>query len=130
MARTTTIAVQTLLGPNYDGSQPLQQYVDSASVVVDRAVVLATAASQSYGATELELMERWLACHYYCQTDPMFTSKKTGDASGSYRDASYLDGARQVDPLGFLAAALSKRRAGVTWAGKKPWFAIPYDQRT
>lgn len=136
--RTTTGAVQTLLGANYgklpDGTDPsLQPYVDSASNLIDNCVTKASAAGLSYSTATLELMERWMACAFYCQMDPLYASRSTAGASGSFIQEDetnrYKKGAMDLDPLGFLVMLLKRQRAGAFWMGKPKSSQIDYCNR-
>lgn len=103
---------------DWDGETSLTPYIDTASAVVDNAVELAAADGESYAASTLELMERWLAAHYYTVMDPLYKSKSTNRASASFNERSYKDVALELDPLGYLADALSKHRARGFWLGR------------
>lgn len=140
MAQRTTIAdVQTLLGSNYgtdhEGNDPdLQPYIDTATVIVDRVVTCATAKNYTHTAAELELIERWLAAHYYTRMDPTYTSKSTAGASGSFTSPKddterYRASAIELDASGCLKQILSRNKASAAWLGKVPSDQIPYEQR-
>jgi hypothetical protein len=115
--RTTTLKVQEILGDNWAGSN-VQPYIDIASSIVDQANTLAFSAKGfSLTPTQLELMERWLAAHFYCTMDPIFMQKATDGASGSFQrkvgdgfDATdYGKAACNVDTSGVLTA-IGKRQ--------------------
>src|SRR5262245_9025179 len=137
MPRTTTAAVKDLLqaGGDYDivNNPPLQQFIDTASSIVDRAAALA--ASEDYGtpllSTEQELIERWLAAWAYCQSDQPYASKSQGGASGSFQGqtAMYLEAnkygqtALALDYSGALYAlttAPGGAKASTFWAARTP----------
>jgi hypothetical protein len=120
--RTNVTQVQRLLAYNYDGRADLQTYVDSASVIVDRAVNLAAERGVSLLATEQELMERWLACHLYTKMDPLYASKSTAGASGSFvasknEPERYKEGACNIDYSGALRIILNRQVARAFWLG-------------
>ena len=128
MPRTDVTAVQTLLGRNYNGSADLQQFIDTATVIVDR--VVAKAAGPLFNTplldTEAELIERYLAAHFYCVQDPLYVSKSTAGASGSFQRAPSTDdftsseygrGAVRSDPSGVLVSLGKRQVARGFYAG-------------
>lgn len=135
--RTTTAAVETILGSNFgnlpDGTEPsLQPYVDTANNVVDQVVTCATAKGKTLSDTTLELMERWLSAYYYTHMDPLYTSRTTKDASGSFSDPEkrYKDAAIQLDSSGCLAAILNGNpKAEIFWLGKPRSQQTDYTER-
>jgi hypothetical protein len=143
MAITTVAAVQKLLGPNY-GVQPdstapdLQQFCDMAAAIVETRLVQAALnanPSITFSSVELELIERALACHFYTKLDPLYTSKNTGGASGSFVNTNtteqerYKDMAINLDYSGMLKAILNRQVARASWLGKPPSQQIPIWQR-
>lgn len=119
MTRTNTAAVQVILGDNYDGTSPLDAYVEMATAIVDRVLTCAASNSVTVTDAEAELMERWMAAHYYTTMDPLYISKSTGRASGSFGARSYMDAALAVDPSGCLSGILTRgKSAGLSWLGK------------
>lgn len=129
MARTTVIAVKNLLLDNYDKvSNPppdLTGFIDSASALVDQVVSSATSRGITLTTTLLEIIERWLAAHYYAQADPLYMSKSTQGASGSFMGQSalgldstrYGQQAKRLDISGSLAAFDLNARADLLWLG-------------
>lgn len=90
MSFTNVGAVQALLGADY-GPQPdgvtlldLQQFVDSADVIVLRVQACAAKKNLALSTVELEMIERWLACHMYCQVDKALQTKSSGGSSGTF----------------------------------------------
>lgn len=136
MARTTAEAVQGLLGRQYDEDLSVDVFIDTASVVVDRMVQCAARKSVTFTAAELELIERWLACHYYGSSDQFLSSKSTGGASGSYQGQTamglegtkYGQSALGLDHSGCLSV-LGKAKPRFVWLGKAPSERTPYNQR-
>jgi hypothetical protein len=144
MARTTALAVASVLvdsslSPNgqgdYDGTTDLTPYIVSASSVVDR---VATAASDIKGitlsTTELELIERWLAAHFYTKMDPTYLTKTTGKAVVSFArnpkvPEPYKDVAIAMDYSGMLNAILNRQSAGGFWMGKTVPDQLSYTDR-
>lgn len=125
MARTTAanvaaVLVDSSLSSNgqgdYDGTTDLTPYIDAASSVVDD---LEDADEDGVlTSTKLELVERWLAAHYYTIMDPIYVSKSTLGRSASFQQRSYKDVAIDLDPTGELAALLGRQRAGGFWGGR------------
>lgn len=124
--RTTKLAVQTLLDLNYDGKMNLQQFIDSATVFIDRVVTQASAKGYTLSSGEQELIERYLAAHFYCRVDKTYQSKSTGGASASFTgqtgmslDATeYGQMAVNLDVSGALSAFGKRQTAGGFWAGR------------
>ena len=144
MARTTSNAVKELLQPggDYDTvrNPSLTPFIQSATVVVDRVQTAAAANGRTLNSTELELIERWLAAHYYASSDQPYTSRSTAGASGSFQGQTgmYLEGTKYgqmaitLDYSGYLYSISSgpNRRTGkITWVGKPPSTQIDYQDR-
>ncbi len=145
MSRTTFDAVAELLGDgqaggNYDTvNQPsLQGFIETASAVVDRVATCATRKGLDLSTTELELIERWLAAHFYCVVDPIYTSRSTNGASASFQVGQAMEGfgsteygrqALAMDYSGCLKNISLKQRARSVWTGKVPSEQIPYEDR-
>lgn len=139
MSRTIPIAVQAILGgtanaSNWDGITDLTPYIDSASAVVDRVVATALSnKSITLSAVEQELIERWLAAHFYTVMDPLYMSKSTRGASGSFQRKTgegfectdYGRTACQMDYSGSLRAIGLRQFASGAWAGGPPYLP-PY----
>lgn len=134
--RTSEPAVRGVLGYNYDAVRypDLTPFIRPASLIVDR---LAAAASGVYTfpAGVLAEVETWLAAYWYTKTDPLFTSRSTKGASGSFlRDEKvanpFLKGALDLDGSGLLAGILNGTgSARGIWLGKRPSEAVPYSRR-
>jgi hypothetical protein len=141
MGFTNTSAVQNILGSNYgpleDGTLPsLQQYIDTADVVILRMQSLALAKTTPFihSTTELEMIERHLAANYYCRMDPIYTSRSTGGASGSFASPKdeaerFLKNSIELDASGMLKALIYRQSAEMVWVGKPPSEQIPWWQR-
>ena len=142
MPRTSDVAVEGLLrsgadDSDYDGESSLQPFIDTANVIVTRVAACATAKGITLSSAELELIERWLAAHFYKCSDQAFSSESTGGASGSYQGQTgmYLEGTKygqtaiNLDYSGCLLAISKGMRAGASWLGKVPSERIPYEQR-
>jgi hypothetical protein len=124
--------VQELLGDNWDGVASVMPYIATANLVVTRVNTCATAAGYTLTAEELEMMERWLACDFYTKMDPVYTSKSTLSASGSFmrgKEEPYRMGALALDPSGCLKSILDSKQVSGFWAGKPASEQIPYNER-
>ncbi len=143
MSRTTTILVEALLGNDYDPApevgEPtdLQQYIDSAGVIVSRVATCAAAKGMALTTEELELIERWLSAHCYVQMDQTYASHSDG-ASASFHgqtgmhleSSRYGQMAMDIDYSGCLTAISKRQIARAAWLGKPPSEQTDYDQRS
>jgi len=132
--RTKPELVEAVLGgtaeeSNWDGMTDLTPYISSATVIVDR--VYSAALNKAFNAVtltaqELELIERWLAAHFYCTMDPLYRSKSTLGASGQFQRGQAAAGfettdygarACEIDYSGCLRAIGLRQFAGGFYAG-------------
>lgn len=132
--RTTVNAVLDILGKDYDSvNEPsLTGYMATASNVVDDVRTAAVEDDVTYSFTKLELIERWLTAYFYTLSDPTYTSRSTGGASGSFlveKENQYLSGAKKLDPEGYLNSILSGNRAKAFWLGTPDYDAQSYADR-
>lgn len=137
MARTTTEAVIALLttGRDYDteNNPDVGQFIDTASVIVDRVRTCSSNRGKGLLDSELELVERWLAAHCYACSDQPYASKSTAGASGSFqgRTGLALEGTKYgqmaltVDYSGCLSAISKRQTAGGFWLGNSPESTTP-----
>jgi hypothetical protein len=105
-----------------------------ASAVCTRAIALAAQQGWQISSDEQELMACATACYFYCKMDPMYQSRSTLDASGSFINDPkmpeyYKSMAVALDPSGNLNALLSSQRASVGWMGKPVSDQIAYWDR-
>lgn len=133
MSRTRASSVEAILGRNYISGVDLAPYIEVAAAVVTRVNTCADAKGYTLTSSELELIERWYAAWVYTDMDPLYRSKSTGGASGSFdtdpKQKRYLRQAIALDPSGCLAGIVAGHNAGAVWIGKVPSERIPYDQR-
>lgn len=144
MPRTTAGAVRSILGEGEDGYQydsetepSLTSFIETASAITDDVQACAVAKGGGHTAARLELIERWLAAHFYCVMDPTYQERWTGKAKGIYqgRSGMYLDSTRYgqhaqiLDGTGCLAALGNSKRVRLAWLGKRPSEQLPYWQR-
>jgi hypothetical protein len=139
VSRTTAELVKGVLMDDYgarlDGTPPdLAPYVDTASSLIDDVATCAARKGKPLSAAKLELLERWMAAHYYTKSDRTFASKSTGGASVAYitdpeTPEPYKSAALDLDTSGCLAAILKRQRASGNWLGKTASESLTYDQR-
>ena len=141
MARTTASAVKGILLKDYpapDEEQPsLTPYIETANVIVTRVATCATARDRTLTSTELELVERWLAAHFYVQSDQTWQSKSTEGASASFHgqtgmhleSSRYGQAAMDIDYSGCLASFSSAQSVTFGWLGRPPSEQTAYSER-
>lgn len=137
MARTTSASVQAVLKDDYDGATDLTPYIATASAIVDRVKTCATRKGKDLSDVELELVERWLAAHLYCQSDKPYTNRSTEGASGAFAGQTsmgfdstlYGQTACRVDFSGCLLNIDKRQMARSLWLGKTATEQLTYDQR-
>lgn len=140
--RTTEAAVKGVLlsdyGQDKDGNeQSLLPFIQTASVIVDRVVTCADKKGITLSTAERELIERWLAAHFYTCSDKTEASageegaNSTADGqTGLNLDGSrYGQSAKAVDYSGCLASIDKRAFARMAWLGKRPSEQIPIWQR-
>jgi hypothetical protein len=124
MSRTTSELVAGVIEADVNIS--LTPFIDSASMIVERACAVL-----DYTDAELELIERWLAAHFYAARDPQLASESIKGASSTYQGqtAMYFEStvygqrAMQLDVLGGLIAIQNqlkngkKKYVGIDWLG-------------
>ena len=151
--RTTSALVQGILGADYgpipDGLTlpDLTPYIATASSVVDQIKTIA--AAQNSGSLQLvpsdtgvgsqaEILERWLAAHFYCVMDPTYTQRSTMGASGGlevgqagkgFKSTKYGRMAVTMDYSMVLENLSEKKRARADWLGKPVSAQTPYVNR-
>lgn len=140
--RTSDASVQAILLDQYDtdGSPSLTAFIATANSLTD--YVDSCDSDGDLSSATLELIERWLAAHYYAHADQLQKSKTTGDASSSFQgefgkgleSTQYGQAAMNLDTTGCLAKKNREMINGkvgisVTWLGKKKSQQTPYEQR-
>ena len=142
MARTTASAVTEVLGEpeergDYHGSRSLTTFIDTANVIVNRVATCASERGITLSTTELEMMERWLAAHFYCQSDKPLGAKNDLGGGGTFHGRTdmgldstlYGQTAKRLDWSGCLASLDRQQRVGGFWLGKPPSEQIDYEDR-
>ncbi len=138
--RTDEDAVKALLRPgteegDYDDTNTpdLTVHIQTASVIADQVALCAVAKGKTLTESQLELIERWLAAHFYVMSDQVLHKVSTLNSYGQFQgetkmqlDASkYGQSAKLVDTSGCLAeidasAANKTKRVRGIWLGKLP----------
>ena len=142
MARTTSDLVKSILLQDYDELEApdLTPYIATANVIVTRVVACALAKDEALTDEEAELIERWLAAHYYVVSDQTYAAKATADASATFhgktamhiQSSRYGQSAIDIDASGCLAAIAAgtdRKVAGGFWAGRPPSEQTDYVDR-
>jgi hypothetical protein len=135
MSRTTVTAVAGILADNWNGTTGLQPFIDAASSMVDDIVTYDDEGVMT--TSKLELVERWLAAHFYHCADPLLQSENNNKAGGQYQgqSAMALDGSRygqmaqKLDTSGYLEANDAAGIVGGFWLGKAPSDQTDYVDR-
>lgn len=139
MPRTTDADVLATLGKDYDTkrSPSLTTYITSASLMIDDAVACATAKEITQSDAKWADIEKWVACHLYCQSDQQYQSRSNTGVSGSFRGQTgmgldstlYGQTAKRLDRSGCLAEMDTEGICSVDWLGKPESEQIAYEDR-
>jgi hypothetical protein len=133
-SRTTNALVIAVLGKDYDTNKNLDvtPYVAMASNLVDRVVVMANNKGMPYSdpnpaivGSPTEIIERWLAAHFYAVMDKPYMNKSTQGASAGYGGrldmgldfTQYGQQAQMADYSYSLTNINKKQRASGQWLG-------------
>lgn len=140
MARTTAALVAGILRGDYDGTSDLLPFIATATNLVTRAAAMANDNGEPLTTDEQEIIERWLAAHFYGSTysnDRPIQEQHTESAWGIFQGRTgqglestyYGQMALAADPSGSLAAITKRVRARAAWLGKNPSAQTPYNDR-
>jgi len=124
MTRTTSVSVGGII--EVDMGVSLAPFIETAS-----ALVTEYCSEDDYDATRLELIERWLAAHFYTVRDMRAESEKAGPTSEKkqskvdlgFDTSHYGQTAMRLDSRGGLARLNEQTKRGgerstsVTWLG-------------
>jgi len=122
MPRTTSELVAGII--EVDESITLDPFILAASALVDDI-----AERSGHDSDRLQLIETWLAAHFYTVRDPRPTSERASTIEVRYQSAvdlnlatsHYGQMAMTLDTSGLLRAiSAGKRRPSVTWLGTTP----------
>ena len=85
--RTSSEAVAAIILVDTSNTPDLSPFIDTANAMVSQACVidLASGVATGYSDAHLELIERWLAAHFYAIRDPRIQSQGFGGASGAFQ---------------------------------------------
>lgn len=126
--RTTESAVQGII--EHDSGISLAPFIEAASAVVTKHCT-----DSSFTATELELIERWLAAHFYAVRDPRAVSEKAGSVSETRQSkvdlgfdvTHYGQMAMRLDWSGALASLNQQAKQGGRVAVSLDWMGTEYE---
>lgn len=131
--RTNSTNVRRCLARDYDQANlpDLTLDVRSASYVIDDVVAQAAEDGVTFASARALDCETWLACWFYTARDPMYSSRSTLSASGSFLRGKdeYLERAKALDPTGTLESFLRGNVARLNWGGKTQSEQIDYVDR-
>lgn len=125
--RTTPLKVQSILVGHYDGTSSLVPFIETASLMVNKIVTcMAGKSLTAHDSDTLEMIERYLAAHFYTHSDKVTQSESKGKASGSYQgqtgkgleSSDYGQTALILDDSGCLKSIAMGARVGLIWLGK------------
>lgn len=129
MARTTEALVRERLGRDYNGYGNLKIPIQLSNSLVTRAIEKAASSDGvSVSTDDARYLENELACHFYCVSDRVYTSRSTLSASGAWAfqagkglDATpYGQSAKSFDPTGgWIEAIADGMEVDVSWLGKR-----------
>lgn len=130
MSRTSSGDVEAILGGHYGGSTDLDAFILTAASLVGKCSAADTGGVHS--ASDLELIERWLAAHFYAHSDQLTQTRSTGKASATFQgqtamvfnSTQYGQTALALDTTGYLAklqqqAMTGPKKAGGVWLGTR-----------
>lgn len=121
MARTTPDLVAGII--EVDGAIGLTPFITAANALVDEI-----AEKSGHDADRLQLIETWLAAHFYTVRDPRPTSERASTIEVRYQSAvdlnlntsHYGQMAMTLDTSGLLRAISNgKKRVSAVWLGKE-----------
>lgn len=122
MARTTPDLVKAII--EVDASIDLTPFIVAAGALVDDIAV-----ESGHSADRLQLIETWLAAHFYTVRDPRVTAERAGSVGANYQSAVDLDlntshygqMAQVLDSSGLLRGeSKGRKRPSVVWLGTPP----------
>lgn len=136
MPRTTAAQVKAIIETDSSiivADADLDPFILVANELVTELCTGTAGPTPAYTGTRLELIERWLAAHFYCVRDPRSTSESAG-VSVNYENkvdlglslSRYGQQAKLLDTAGGLATLDEQtkkgtnRRVSVSWLGSPP----------
>lgn len=142
--RTTSDNVKGVLrlgseGGDYDdvANPSLTPYIATANAITSRVYTCSVQKKLTLSTTELELIERWLAAHFYAMSDQTYAQRSTQGASGSFQGQTgmgleatkYGQTALAVDYSGCLTAINKRQFASGFWLGKPASQQLDWEDR-
>jgi hypothetical protein len=138
--RTNADLVKAVLLNDYDAEEnpDLGAAIAAATILVDDIKDKSLKLAMLISDDRLEIIERWLAAHFYAVSDRPYSSRSTGGGSGSFDGSTdkgldftgYGQHARLLDPTGYLASlggtasgggeGAVRPKVGGFWAGRAP----------
>lgn len=137
MPRTTAAAVKEIIEVDETISTDLVPFIEAATMLVDRVVAVAVDESGNvyYTAPQLEVIERWLAAHFYAVRDPRVVTEGAGSVMVRYEshvelnlnNTRYGQQAMLLDTAGGLAKLnrdmlKGKQKVSLHWGGTEDAF--------
>ena len=133
MARTTKAQIEEIIEIDVEiipDDAAMAAFILVASELVTESCTGDAGPSTSYSDERLELIERWLAAHFYTNRDPRVSSEKAGPVGSNFQSkvdlgfdtSHYGQTAMRLDTNGGLAKVnedtkKGKPRVGVSWLG-------------
>jgi hypothetical protein len=132
MSRTSSSKVQEILVDHYDSvnSISLTAFISTANSLTNK--VASNDADTLLSSTDLELVERWLAAHFYAHADQLSQSRGGGRANASFQgqtamaltSTQYGQTAMVLDVTGYLSrlsqqAVSGPVKASMSWLGTR-----------
>lgn len=130
--RTTPAAVRLIIETDDDAIPDLDPFIEIANALVTECC----ADVETYDATRLELIERWLSAHFYAIRDPRAASERAGKVgqSNQYKVdlvlfvTTYGQQALALDTAGGLAALNKKTKDGTARTPGFAWLGTDYNE--
>lgn len=110
----------------------------TAFLLIANELVTECCGDSGYTDVRLELIERYLAAHFYTNYDPRATSEAAGSVSASYQGSTdkgfdssfYGQTAMRLDTAGGLAALNEKIKKGIKSGVGVNWLGTPKTEAT
>jgi len=130
MARTNATNVKAIIEVDSSivpADSDLDPFINTANELVTELCTGTQGPSTAYSVTRLELIERWLAAHFYAIRDPRAKSERAGSVGVSYQEkvdlnfavTTYGQQAMMLDTNGALARLNKGKGVGIQilWLG-------------
>ena len=120
MPRTTPDLVKGIVDTSADDALDLMPFIEAANVLVTK--VCLPHYNETTDASQLELIERWLAAHHYCILSPRESFEGAGAVQANYESkvdlgldvTRYGQTAMRFDTSGALAALNNAMKKAAT----------------